>query len=269
MSLNNYLILCLICKYFLKISILTTISIYLPSIYLSDFSSNLKFFCQKQGMITLTLSAWLPNFHPPPCSPEQLAQNQCVKANTTHLGVLNLSILFLTIGSAGIIPCSIPFGVDQFDPTTNKGQKGINSYFNWYYTTFTVILLITQTVVVYIQDSISWTIGFGIPTLCMFFSIIMFFVGTRIYVLVKPEGSIFAGIAQVLVAAYKKRHVKLPSDNKIDGIFYDPPLLEGSSILSKLPFTDQFRLNISIMHVQFPFRNYYKVIKKDLIIQTF
>ncbi|XP_028792523.1 protein NRT1/ PTR FAMILY 2.13 [Neltuma alba] len=193
------------------------------------------------GMITVTLTAWLPNLHPPSCTPEQLAQNQCVKANSTHLGVLILGLCFLTIGSAGIRPCSIPFGVDQFDPTTSAGKKGINSFFNWYYTTFTVVLLITQTVVVYIQDSVSWKIGFGIPTVCMFLSIIMFLVGRRIYVHVKPEGSIFSGIAEVLVAAYKKRHVELPSDEKVDGVFYDPPLQEGSSFLSKLPLTDQFR----------------------------
>ncbi|XP_028793637.1 protein NRT1/ PTR FAMILY 2.13-like [Neltuma alba] len=193
------------------------------------------------GMIIVTLTAWSPNLHPPPCTPEQLAQNQCVKANSTHLGVLILGLCFLTIGSAGIRPCSIPFGVDQFDPTTDAGKKGITSFFNWYYTTFTVVLLITQTVVVYIQDSVSWKIGFGIPTVCMFLSIIMFLAGRRIYVHVKPEGSIFSGIAEVLVAAYRKRHVELPSDDKVDGVFYDPPLQEGSSSLSKLPLTDQFR----------------------------
>lgn len=196
-------------------------------------------------MIVVTLTTWLPSLHPPPCTPEELVLNQCVRASNIHLGVLLLGLCFLTIGSAGIRPCSIPFGVDQFDPTTDEGKKGINSFFNWYYTTFTVVLLITQTLVVYIQDSVSWKIGFGIPTLCMFFSIIMFFVGTRIYVHVKPEGSIFSGIAQVLVAAYKKRHVKHPSEEKIDGVFYDPPL-EGTSVLTKLPFTNQFRLHIPI-----------------------
>ncbi|XP_054810126.1 protein NRT1/ PTR FAMILY 2.13 isoform X2 [Prosopis cineraria] len=167
-------------------------------------------FASLLGLITVTLTAWLPNLHPPPCTPEQLAQSQCVKANNTHLGVLILGLCFLTIGSAGIRPCSIPFGVDQFDPTTD-------------------------------EDSVSWAIGFGIPTLCMFFSIVMFFIGTRIYVHVKPEGSIFSGIAEVLVAAYRKRHVELPGD-KIDGVFYDPPLQEGSIVLSKLPLTDQFRI---------------------------
>ncbi|XP_014521337.1 protein NRT1/ PTR FAMILY 2.13 [Vigna radiata var. radiata] len=192
------------------------------------------------GMVMVSLTAWLPKLHPPSCSPDQQALNQCVRASTPHLGVLLSGLCLLSVGSAGIRPCSIPFGVDQFDPTTDEGKKGINSFFNWYYTTFTVVLLITQTVVVYIQDSVSWKIGFAIPTLCMLSSIIMFFVGTRIYVHVKPEGSIFSSIAQVLVAAYRKRKLQLPTDKQLDGVFYDPPLV-GTRVFSKLPFTNQFR----------------------------
>ncbi|TKY69738.1 NRT1/ PTR FAMILY 2.13 [Spatholobus suberectus] len=190
------------------------------------------------GMVVVTLTTWLPELHPPPCTPQQQALNQCVRASTPHLSVLLTGLCLLSIGSAGIRPCSIPFGVDQFDPATDEGKKGINSFFNWYYTTFTVVLLITQTVVVYIQDSVSWKIGFAIPTLCMFCSIIMFFVGTKIYVHVKPEGSIFCSIAQVLVAAYRKRKIEVPSEKQ--RVFYDPPL-NGTHVLSKLPLTNQFR----------------------------
>lgn len=192
-------------------------------------------------MMIVTLTAWLPQLHPPPCPPQQLAQNQCIKPGKTHVVVLLVGLLFLSIGSSGIRPCSIPFGVDQFDASTEEGRKGINSFFNWYYTTFSVVLLLTQTLVVYLQDSVSWTLGFGIPTLCMFFSLVMFFVGSRVYVHVKPEGSILSGFAQVLVAAFQKRRAKLPSEeDKVDGLFYDPPL-NTTVVLSKLPLTNQFR----------------------------
>ncbi|RDY10092.1 Protein NRT1/ PTR FAMILY 2.13 [Mucuna pruriens] len=199
-------------------------------------------FATLSGMIVVTLTSWLPQLHPPPCTAQQLRAGQCVRASNSQMGVLFLGLSFLTIGSAGVRPCSIPFGVDQFDPTTDEGKKGINSYFNWYYTTFTMVLLVTQTVVVYVQDSVSWKIGFGIPTICMFCSIISFFGGTRFYVHVKPEGSIFSGISQVLVAAYRKRKLNLPiSDEKPDGVFYDPPLTPGTAVMAKMPFTEQFR----------------------------
>jgi len=57
---------------------------------------------------------------------------------------------------------------------------------------------------------------------------------------VKPEGSIFSSIAQVLVAAYRKRKLEAPSEKQLDGVFYDPPLV-GTYALSKLPLTNQFR----------------------------
>ena len=198
-------------------------------------------------MILVALTSWLPKLHPPSCTPHQLVIGECIEASNSQMSVLFLGLGFLTIGSAGIRPCSIPFGVDQFDPTTNEGKKGINSFFTWYYTTLTLILLVTQTVMVYIQDSVSWKLGFGMPVVCMGCAIILFFIGTRVYVHVKAEGSIFSGIAVVLVAAYKKRNVKLQSEEDSYAVFYDPPL-NGTTVSSKLSLTQQFRSEpISLM----------------------
>lgn len=189
-------------------------------------------------MLTLTFIPWLPQLHPTPCNP-QVGQ-QCKGPNKSQLGFLVMGLGFLSIGSGGIRPCSIPFGVDQFDSTTDEGRKGIASFFNWYYTSFTVVLIIALTLVVYIQDSASWVIGFGIPTVLMFLSLILFFIGTRVYVYVKPEGSIFSGIVQVFVAMHKKRKLKLSDERQSNGVFYDPPLPKGS-IVKKLPLTNKFR----------------------------
>lgn len=187
-------------------------------------------------MLTLTFIPWLPKLHPPPCKMGQ----QCHRPNKSQMGFLAMGLGFLSIGSGGIRPCSIPFGVDQFDSTTNEGRKGTASFFNWYYTSFTVVLIIAVTLVVYIQDSVSWVIGFGIPTILMFLSIILFFIGTKVYVYVKPEGSIFSSIVQVFVAAHKKRKLMLPDERESNGVFYDPLLPEGS-IVKKLPLTNKYR----------------------------
>lgn len=193
------------------------------------------------GMGLVTFTAWKPQLHPPKCTPEQLHLNQCVGPTPPQLGALIAGLTLLGIGSGGIRPCSIPFGVDQFDPTTEEGRSGINSFFNWYYATFTVVLLVALTAVVYIQNSVSWVLGFGIPTGLMFGSIILFFLGTRVYVYVKPEGSVFTDMARVFIAAYKKRKVKLAkTDSKGEGLYYDPPLTTALFV-SKLPLTDELR----------------------------
>nr|KJB48084.1 hypothetical protein B456_008G052800 [Gossypium raimondii] len=174
---------------------------------------------------------------PPPCTHEGQLHGQCVGHNKAQLGILIASLCWLSIGTGGIKPCSIPFSVDQFDLTTEEGRKGNNSFYNLYYTTQTIVLLITQTVVVYIQNDISWALGFGIPALCMLFAIVLFFVGTKVYIYIKPEGSVFAAVAQVFVAAYKKRQLNLPAD-EVDGQFYNPPF--SRSLLPELHLTRQY-----------------------------
>ncbi|MBA0865597.1 hypothetical protein Goshw_013646 [Gossypium schwendimanii] len=203
------------------------------TIVLGSFSSLL-------GMMIMTLTALLPPLRPPPCADEDLQQGQCIPYNGAQLGVLMVSLCWLSIGTGGIKPCSIPFSVDQFDLTTEEGRKGNSSFYNLYYTTQTIVLLITQTVVVYIQNDISWALGFGIPTLCMIFAIVLFFVGTRIYVYIKPKGSVVAGVAQVFVAAYKKRRFYIPVDG-VDGQFYDPPLTTSLLCVRELHLTTQYR----------------------------
>uniref|UniRef100_A0A7N0TC45 Nitrate transporter n=1 Tax=Kalanchoe fedtschenkoi TaxID=63787 RepID=A0A7N0TC45_KALFE len=192
------------------------------------------------GMGLLTLTAWIPQLHPPKCTPQQLKLNQCLGPTQSQLGVLLGALALLGIGAGGIRPCSIPFGVDQFDPTTEEGRRGISSFFNWYYATLMLVLLIALTAVVYIQNSVGWVLGFGILTGLMFWSIILFFFGTRVYVYVKPEGSVFTDIARVYVAAYKKRKVKLP-ETDVGGLYYDPPL-QTTMFVSKLPLTNEFRV---------------------------
>lgn len=196
-----------------------------------------------QGMVTMTLTAWIPQLQPPPC-PAGLPPWQCKGPTGGQLAVLATGLGLLVVGAAGIRACSIPFGVDQFDQSTEEGQKGISSYFTWYYLTLTAVIIITQTLIVYIQDTYSWVIGFGIPTALMLCALVLFFVGARIYVHVKPEGSVFTGIIQVVVAAYRKRRLELPprgSDVVVAGDFYDPPVAKDSAFQSKLPLTDQFR----------------------------
>ncbi|KAL1550972.1 protein NRT1/ PTR FAMILY 2.13 [Salvia divinorum] len=187
------------------------------------------------GMMIMTLIAWLPQLHPPPC---KVQPHQCTGPTKHQLGVLVLALGFLSVGSGGIRPCSIPFGVDQFDASTEEGRRGINSFFNWYYMSFTVVMIIVFTLVVYIQDSVSWVWGFGIPTALMLVAIVLYFVGTNFYVYVVPEGSVFTSIFQVVAAAYKKRKLHVPEQDT--GVYFDPPPLKGT-LVTKLALTNKLR----------------------------
>ncbi|WOK99374.1 protein NRT1/ PTR FAMILY 2.11-like [Canna indica] len=190
------------------------------------------------GMVILALTAAISKFHPPQCSDD--AGASCEGPTPAQLAVLFASFAFLVVGAGGIRPCNLAFGADQFDPSTEAGKRGINSFFNWYYFTFTIAMMISSTFIIYVQSSVSWALGLAIPAALMLFSCAFFFVGTPIYVRVRPEGSPITSIAQVLVAAVRKRRVKLPKDSScIKESLFDPPHL--STLVSKLPHTDQFR----------------------------
>lgn len=185
------------------------------------------------GMVVLMLTAAISTMHPPKCAPGAV----CAGPTSWQLAFLLSGFAFLVIGAGGIRPCNLAFGADQFNPNTESGKRGITSFFNWYYFTFTFAVMISVTGIVYVQSNVSWAIGLGIPAFLMLLSCVMFFVGTRIYVIVKPQGSPMTSIVQVLVAATKKRGLKVPDNSAMSLFNYIP----AKSINSKLPRTEQFR----------------------------
>ncbi|XP_072973586.1 protein NRT1/ PTR FAMILY 2.13-like [Typha angustifolia] len=193
-------------------------------------------FASLMGMVAMTLSASAPHLQPPKCR-----ESLCIGPSKLQLGVLYLSLGLLATGAGGVRPCSLPFGVDQFDGSTEQGQRDLESYFNWYYGTTTAAAMLALTVVVYVQDSVSWPLGFGIPTGFMLISIIFFFLGTRLYIYVQPEGSVFSGVIRVFVASFRKRRLKLPYPDVVEqqeALLYNPFTTSHHAV--KLPLSLQF-----------------------------
>ncbi|KAL9243209.1 hypothetical protein vseg_017123 [Gypsophila vaccaria] len=186
------------------------------------------------GMVFLTFTAAITGLHPPHCK----AGEHCLGPTAGQFTFLFGGLVFLIIGAGGIRPCNLAFGADQFDPKTESGKRGISSFFNWYYFTLTFAIMVSVTLVVYIQSNISWAIGLAIPAFFMFLSCAMFFMGTKLYVMVRPQGSPLVSVAQVIAAAFKKRGLELPE--KFVSLFdYVPD--NQTVVVPKLPITNQFR----------------------------
>ncbi|KAL7607514.1 protein NRT1/ PTR FAMILY 2.10 [Lactuca sativa] len=186
------------------------------------------------GLLLIDLTAVFKGLHPPECGSKE--GSQCVSATPLQWLFLLGGFTSLIIGAAGIRPCNLAFGADQFNPNTESGKRGINSFFNWYFFTLTFAQVVSVTLVVYIQSDVSWAIGLGIPAIFMFISCILFFGGTKMYVKVKPEGSPFTSMARVLVVAVKKRGLKMPQQPSVSLYNYTPL----KSINSALPYSNQF-----------------------------
>ncbi|KAI3685142.1 hypothetical protein L6452_34376 [Arctium lappa] len=184
------------------------------------------------GMLMLTLTAAITKLHPPHCQ-----STPCMEPTPPQLAFLFTAFGLLVIGASGIRPCNLAFGADQFNPKTESGQAGIGSFFNWYYFTLTFAMMVSLTLIIYVQSNINWAIGLAIPTSLMFLSCVFFFVGTKIYVKVMPEGSPLTSILQVLVATVRKQKLILPKD-PAQTLFNHT---SSKSINSKLPYGEQLR----------------------------
>ncbi|CAH2043805.1 unnamed protein product [Thlaspi arvense] len=185
------------------------------------------------GSLVILLTAAVPQLHPAPCG----TASSCSGPSGGQIAFLLMGLGFLVVGAGGIRPCNLAFGADQFNPKSESGRRGTDSFFNWYFFSFTFAQILSLTLVVYIQSNVSWTIGLTIPVVLMFLASVIFFAGDKLYVKVKASGSPLAGIAQVIIVAIKKRGLKPVKQPWLNLYNYCPPK-HANSILK---YTDQFR----------------------------
>lgn len=65
--------------------------------------------------------------------------------------------------------------------------------------------LIACTAIVYVQDTVSWTLGFAIPAAAMGAAVLLFLAGSRQYRHVAPTESPMARVVKVVYAALQNR----------------------------------------------------------------
>ncbi|RZC80292.1 hypothetical protein C5167_042868 [Papaver somniferum] len=154
----------------------------------------------------------LHSLRPPPCYETNVAD--CKQASTLQLAVFYTALYILAIGTGGTKPNISTIGADQFDEFHPKEKAHKLSFFNWWMFSIFFGTLFANTFLVYIQDNVGWTLGYGLPTIGLAVSIIIFLAGTSFYRHKVPAGSPFTKMAKVIVAALRKRRVPVPNDPK-------------------------------------------------------
>ncbi|EPS58810.1 hypothetical protein M569_16003, partial [Genlisea aurea] len=161
------------------------------------------------GMILLTLSVSIHPLKPAPCS----AAAACEKATTLQLGVFFAALYTLTLGTGGTKPNISTIGADQFDEFDVREKAHKLSFFNWWLFSVFFGTLFANTFIVYIQDNVGWSFGYGIPTIGLAISIVIFLAGTPFYRHKPISGSPVTKMARVVVAAVRNWNVVVPSDS--------------------------------------------------------
>ncbi|CAL0331029.1 unnamed protein product [Lupinus luteus] len=171
------------------------------------------------GLIVLWLTSIIRSARPPRC---KMYEEPCASPTGSQMLFLFSSLALMALGAGGIRPCSLAFGADQINnPQNPQNEKIMKSFFNWYYVSVGLSIMISGLFIVYIQIKLGWVVGFGIPVGLMSFSTIMFFFGSFMYVKVKPNKSLLIGIAQVIVAAWRNRHLDMPPNNSDSWYFHN------------------------------------------------
>uniref|UniRef100_A0A803M543 Uncharacterized protein n=1 Tax=Chenopodium quinoa TaxID=63459 RepID=A0A803M543_CHEQI len=160
------------------------------------------------GLGLLTLSATLPSL-------ECLNHERSIKGAgcSSHLQIMMFfaALYLAAVGQGGHKPCVQAFGADQFDGEHLRESKSKSSFFNWWYFGVCMGAFLGTGVLSYIQDNLSWGLGFGIPCILMVIAQLIFLLGTITYrYTMKSEGeNPFKRIGRVFVAAARNWNASL------------------------------------------------------------
>ncbi|RHN48261.1 putative proton-dependent oligopeptide transporter family, major facilitator superfamily [Medicago truncatula] len=194
--------------------IMPAIGAYIADAYLGRYwtfviSSGIYFL----GMCLLTLTVSLPMLRPPACA-QGIADKDCQKASSLQIGIFFFALYIIAAGTGGTKPNISTIGADQFDEFEPKERSQKLSFYNWWVFYILIGTISAQTILVYIQDNVGFALGYGIPTILLVVSILVFVLGTPLYRHRLPSGSPLTRMVQVFVAAMRKWKLNVPIDSK-------------------------------------------------------
>ncbi|KAE8796979.1 Peptide transporter PTR2 [Hordeum vulgare] len=162
------------------------------------------------GMMLVTFSAFVPTTTAALCA----AGASC--AGTTGTWPLSsqtvafMGLYLVAIGCGGVRSSLLPFGAEQFDDDSAADREGKASFFSWFYLCVSFGPIISGLFLVWIQQKISWGLGFGIATACIALAFAAFVLATPMYKRRMPSGTPLKSLCQVVAAACKKINIKVP-----------------------------------------------------------
>lgn len=149
-----------------------------------------------QGYGLLALQAYLPSLRPPPCNAEAEASS-CREVHGRNAVLLYAALYISAFGDGFMRACMPPLGADQFDHEDPSESRQQSSFFNWY--TFGISFggFIGLILIVWLENSKGWDVGFGVCAFLILLGLLVVAAGLPLYRNHVPEGSPLTRILQV------------------------------------------------------------------------
>lgn len=185
-------------------------------------------------MLIITASAIIPSLQPAACE-----GTSCPPATGFQYFVFFTALYLVSVGTGGVKSALLPLGADQYDDSNLEQSKKKQAFFSWFFIAINLGVFISGTVVVWIQQNVAWSLGFGISSVCLIIATVAFLAGTPIYRVQLPTGSPLKSLVAVFVASFKKRKVEVPADSSI--LFDGNEAELTNEAPNKLAHTEGFR----------------------------
>ncbi|CAL9184951.1 unnamed protein product [Musa hybrid cultivar] len=157
------------------------------------------------AVVLLTLTAAVPSLRPPPCA---FGSDACEAPSAGQMAFLFTAVALVAVGAGGSRFNILAMGGGQVDEVRDQ-----DIFFNWYFIVLYVSAVVGSTVLVFVEDSVSWTLGYALCTVANAVAVVVLLLGTKYYRRPAAQGSPFTGMARVIVAAFKKWNVKVSQQN--------------------------------------------------------
>ncbi|CAI9754298.1 unnamed protein product [Fraxinus pennsylvanica] len=131
------------------------------------------------GLCFLSTSVVLYSFKSSQC--QNAANNKACSVPQFQIIIFYFSLYLVAVAQGGHKPCVQAFGAEQFDEQHLRECEAKSSFFNWWYFAMNSGIIVALLILCYIQDNLSWGLGFGIPCIVMCLALILFLLGTMTY----------------------------------------------------------------------------------------
>lgn len=184
------------------------------------------------GMVLVTVGAFIPS------APVLCNLSSCPSSKGAQNLIFFSGLYLAAFGCGGVRSALLPLGADQFNNENSLDRQKRRNFFSLFYICVIFGVITSGTIVVWVQENVSWALGYGIATTCIALALACFMIGTPIFRQREPSGSPVKSIFQVIVTASKNMRLEIPADSSL---LYETRSKNTHKVELKLAHTDDFR----------------------------